>query len=125
MTSTNLSKSESRVKFIYSPHLAPESIQKSANCIIGKDYPYPMLDEQAEKNKCIARLKNAFSLGFHGDSPEVLDGSASAILRERHEKSGALVVKSEKIVKEEKGTAKRKKEGNGSLDGFVKKVKVA
>jgi len=82
-----------------------------------------MLDEQAEKQKCIARLKNAFSLGLHGDSPEVLEGTAGDMLRELHEKTGALGVKSEKEVKEEKGEAKRKKEGNGSLDAFVKKAK--
>ena len=91
--------------------------------MIGKDYPFPMLDERAEKDRCIARIKNAFHINFHGDSPEVLDGSASEILRKKHEETGALVQKGKEEVDEEKRVAKRKKAGNGSLDGFVKKVK--
>lgn len=82
-----------------------------------------MLDEQAEKTKCIARLKNAFQLGLHGNSPEVLNGTAGDMLRKAHEKSGALGVKSDKEKKEEKGRAKREKDGDQSLDRFVKKAK--
>lgn len=83
------------------------------------------MDEQAEKTKCIARLKNAFHLGLHGDSPEVLGGSAGDTLRKVHEESGALEVKSksDKEVKEEKGRMKREKDGDQSLDKFVKKAK--
>lgn len=32
------------VEYIYSPWLAPLDIQKNANCIIGTDYPSPMID---------------------------------------------------------------------------------
>jgi cryptochrome len=109
-------------QYIYSPHLAPLSVQKTANCIIGEDYPLPMLDEQIEKQRCIARIKNAYSLNLHGDSPEVMDGSAKELLKARHIESGALEVgekKSEKEVKREKGEKKRVREGNGNLDSFV------
>lgn len=111
------------VQYIYAPHLAPEDVQEKAGCIIGKDYPFPILDEHAEKDRCIARLKNAYSLGLHGDSPEVLDGSASDMLRKQHEETGALEVKSEKEKKEEKGKAKRERDGDQSIDGFLKKGK--
>lgn len=116
-------RGEADRQYIFSPHLAPESVQKAANCIIGKDYPFPMLDEHAEKDRCIARLKNAYHLGLHGDAPEVLDGSAGDRLRELHEESGALEVKSEKEKKEEKGKAKRERDGDQSIDGFFKKGK--
>lgn len=82
-----------------------------------------MLDEQKEKERCIARIKNAFNLGFHGDSPEVLDGSAKEMLKAKHEDSGAMEVKTEKEKREEVAEKKRKKAGDTSLDAFVKRVK--
>ena len=98
-------------------------VQETANCIIGKDYPFPMLDEHAEKDRCIAKIKNAFALGLHGADPEVLSGEASRLLREKHEDTGAEVVKTEKEKKEEKGRAKRERNGDQSLDAFVKRKK--
>ena len=39
-------------KYAYEPHLAPESVQIDANCIIGTDYPHPIVDrKQAAKEK--------------------------------------------------------------------------
>lgn len=83
----------------------------------------PILDEHKEKDRCIARLKNAFALGLHGDAAEVLDGSAEGMLREKHEESGAMVIKSEKEKAEEKGARKREREGDSSLDGYIKRSK--
>jgi len=111
------------LQYIYAPHLAPESVQQKANCIIGKDYPAPMLDEQAEKGRCIARIKNAYTLHLQGDAPEVLDGTAADKLRKLHEESGALKSKSSVEVKEEKGRAKRERDGDQSIDGFFQKDK--
>jgi hypothetical protein len=110
-------------QYIYAPHLAPESVQQKANCIIGKDYPAPMLDEQVEKGRCIARIKNAYTLHLQGDAPEVLDGTAADKLRKLHEESGASKSKSSGEVKEEKGRAKRERDGDQSIDGFFQKGK--
>jgi cryptochrome len=71
-------------KYIYSPHLAPLHVQKQAGCIIGKDYPAPMLDEKEEKAMCLARIKTAFSHKLYGNSKEVKDGTATEILRKAH-----------------------------------------
>jgi cryptochrome len=84
-----------------------------------------MLDEQAEKGRCIARIKNAYNLHLQGDSPEVLDGRAAGMLRKLHEESGALAVMSTEEKKEEKGRAKRERDGDQSIDGFFKKEKKA
>lgn len=96
-------------------------MQQKAGCIIGKDYPFPILDEQAEKARCIARIKNAYSAGFHGDSPEVLDGSAFDTLEAKHEETGAGKVKDEKERSDDKAEAKRKRDGDQSIDGFFDK----
>ena len=37
-------------KYIYEPWTAPEEVQRKANCIIGKDYPRPLVDH-ATKHK--------------------------------------------------------------------------
>jgi cryptochrome len=84
-----------------------------------------MLDEQVEKGRCIARIKNAYTLHLQGDSPEVMDGSAADKLRKLHEESGALKVVSTEEKKEEKVKAKRERDGDQSIDGFFKKGKKA
>jgi cryptochrome len=84
-----------------------------------------MLDEQVEKGRCIARIKNAYTLHLQGDSPEVLDGTASEKLRKLHEESGALKSKSTEEKKEEKVKAKRERDGDQSIDGFFQKDKKA
>jgi cryptochrome len=82
-----------------------------------------MLDEQVEKGRCIARIKNAYTLHLQGDAPEVLDGTAADKLRKLHEASGATKGKSSGEVKEEKGRAKRERDGDQSIDGFFQKGK--
>ncbi|KAG9104285.1 hypothetical protein FRC06_004035 [Ceratobasidium sp. 370] len=69
-------------KYIYEPWLAPDKVQKEAGCIIGKDYPEPMLDEKAEKNRNLRRMKAAYKAGLHGDAPEVLHGTASDLIED-------------------------------------------
>lgn len=110
-------------KFIYNPSSAPLSVQEKAGCIIGKDYPLPILDEQKEKARCIARLKVAYELGYHGNSPEVLNGTAEAKLKARFkEKMG----KDESDDEEEFTSASPKKRKNapvenGPMDRFLSK----
>ena len=41
-------------KYIYEPWTAPEEVQRKANCIIGKDYPKPLVDH-ATKHKVQAQ----------------------------------------------------------------------
>ena len=41
------------VEFIYEPWRAPESVQREAGCVIGVDYPWPIVDHEAvsKRNK--------------------------------------------------------------------------
>ncbi|OCF70856.1 hypothetical protein I204_08486 [Kwoniella mangroviensis CBS 8886] len=109
-------------KYIYSPHLAPQGIQEKAKCIIGKDYPFPILDEHLEKEYCIARLKDAYHLNYHGDHEDILNGTAEKKLTEIHEENGHT---REKIVDGKQDDKKRKREldGEGAMDKFVKREK--
>ncbi|CAO1622404.1 unnamed protein product [Sympodiomycopsis kandeliae] len=71
-------------KFIYAPWEAPLDVQKKAGCIIGQDYPFPILDEKAEKQDCLDRCKAAYDAKMYGNSKEVLNGSAESLLRKKH-----------------------------------------
>ena len=71
-------------KYIYAPHTAPLEVQRKAKCIIGKDYPFPILDEKEEKAQCLSRCKAAYAEKLYGDAGVVFDGKAQSKLRSRH-----------------------------------------
>jgi cryptochrome len=48
-------------KFIYEPWSAPLSIQKEANCIVGIDYPKPIVDHQTVSKENMKKIKVHFS----------------------------------------------------------------
>ena len=47
-------------KYIYEPWNAPLKVQKDANCIIGKDYPSPMVDHEVVSKLNIERMKENY-----------------------------------------------------------------
>ena len=46
-------------KYIFEPHLAPIEIQRSSKCIIGKDYPEPIVDRKEARKKNMALFKES------------------------------------------------------------------
>jgi len=46
-------------KYIYCPWTAPIADQKKAGCIIGKDYPKPIVDHEKQSKENIAKFKQA------------------------------------------------------------------
>ena len=48
-------------KFIYEPHSAPISVQREFGCIIGKDYPKPMLCHEESVKANMAKIKSAYA----------------------------------------------------------------
>lgn len=71
-------------KYIYEPFNAPKEVQQKAGCIIGKDYPLPMLDEKEAKTENMARMKICYQANLYGTSKEVLEGKADEMLRKKH-----------------------------------------
>jgi len=47
-------------KYIYEPWLAPIEVQRKAGCIIGQDYPSPIVDHASASKACIARIGAAY-----------------------------------------------------------------
>jgi len=50
-------------KYIYKPWTAPLAEQKKAGCIIGQDYPKPIVDHQKAREANLARFKAALDSG--------------------------------------------------------------
>lgn len=44
-------------------------VQEQANCIIGKDYPAPIVDHATVSKQCIARVKAAYDAEKAGVNP--------------------------------------------------------
>ena len=63
-------------KYIYEPWLAPISVQKEAGCLIGQEYPKPIVDHTTASKACISRIAVAYKLhrGEAGDEED--DGEA-------------------------------------------------
>ncbi|KAH7343748.1 FAD binding domain of DNA photolyase-domain-containing protein [Rhizoctonia solani] len=115
-------------KYIYEPWLAPTSVQQGAGCIIGKDYPAPMLDEKEEKGRNIERMRAAYRAGLYGNAPEVLAGTVvidTPVISQDAEVSRAgMKRKAEKSGGGKAGstrTLKTSSEGQKSLDAYMKK----
>ncbi|KAI7752056.1 hypothetical protein M8C21_009237 [Ambrosia artemisiifolia] len=49
-------------EYIYEPWTAPLSIQKKANCIIGKDYPKPVISHETASKECKGKMAAAYEL---------------------------------------------------------------
>lgn len=56
-------------KYIWEPWKAPMKVQEEANCIIGKDYPAPIVDHAVVSKQCIARMKEAYDAEKAGHGP--------------------------------------------------------
>lgn len=48
-------------KFVYEPWKAPLKVQRDAACLIGKDYPFPIVDSKLAMSRCVAGMSQAFS----------------------------------------------------------------
>lgn len=48
------------IKYIHEPWVAPESVQKMAKCIIGKDYPVPMVSHGEASRMNMERMKQVY-----------------------------------------------------------------
>ncbi|XP_042562756.1 cryptochrome circadian regulator 5 [Clupea harengus] len=48
-------------QYIYEPWKAPRSIQERAGCIVGKDYPRPIVEHEIISKKNIQRMKAAYA----------------------------------------------------------------
>jgi hypothetical protein len=48
-------------KYIYEPWTAPLEVQRSCGCVVGRDYPFPVVDHTAASKRNMERMKKAYA----------------------------------------------------------------
>ncbi|CAH2068605.1 unnamed protein product, partial [Iphiclides podalirius] len=48
-------------RYIHEPWVAPEAVQQSAGCVVGRDYPLPMIDHTKASQVNIERIKQVYA----------------------------------------------------------------
>ncbi|KAJ3089002.1 hypothetical protein HK102_007420 [Quaeritorhiza haematococci] len=64
-------------EYIFEPWKAPLAIQQRANCIIGRDYPRPIVIHEEVHKINLGRMKEAYSAGKRGD-PNAVKGAETS-----------------------------------------------
>ena len=59
-------------QYIYEPWTAPKAVQEKCGCIIGKDYPKPIVDHDEARKTNIARMAAAYARRGGGDKGNCL-----------------------------------------------------
>lgn len=54
-------------KYIFEPWTAPLDVQKKAKCVIGVDYPHPIVDHKVISKENITKMKGAYEDRRNGD----------------------------------------------------------
>jgi cryptochrome len=57
------------IQYIFEPWKAPLSVQKQAGCIIGVDYPHPIVEHETISKKNMEKMKAAYARGAKGNAP--------------------------------------------------------
>ncbi|GAX79468.1 hypothetical protein CEUSTIGMA_g6909.t1 [Chlamydomonas eustigma] len=106
-------------KYIYEPWLAPLEVQRKAKCIVGQDYPRPIVDHAVASKACIARIGVAYRAGrpsYAGaDDGETETASKpvkrkSGNVKEKKAAAGAATAEDEPAeAKKAKGAKRQKK----------------
>lgn len=53
-------------KYIYEPWLAPPDVQRKAGCVVGVDYPEPIVDHAVASKECIDKIAEAYKVHKEG-----------------------------------------------------------
>lgn len=66
-------------KYIYEPWEAPIALQEKCGVVIGKDYPYPIVDHSIVSKSNMGRMKEAYDSQKNGlPMPEALPVATNA-----------------------------------------------
>ncbi|WAQ93053.1 hypothetical protein PtA15_18A109 [Puccinia triticina] len=63
-------------QYIYQPWEAPIAVQKKSNCMIGEDYPHPIVDEKQAREDCLKKMKEGYEKNRYGTDPQTSSTSS-------------------------------------------------
>ncbi|OWZ03618.1 Cryptochrome [Phytophthora megakarya] len=85
------------VKYIYEPWKAPMTVQHAAGCLIGKDYPFPIVDHKIAMRRCMVGMKKSYASNQYG-TPPILKPPISPRNKRQRENSSSSSETSEESV---------------------------
>ena len=65
-------------KYVYEPWKAPRKVQEEARCIVGEDYPAPIVDHQTVHKINIQRIKAAYDANAKGSASTTAAGNSGS-----------------------------------------------
>ncbi|XP_078177322.1 DNA photolyase family protein isoform X2 [Carex rostrata] len=74
-------------EYIYEPWTAPLSVQKKANCIIGRDYPKPVVNHEIASKECKKKMGEAIASPTSKIIPQDQKASSSSRKKQHHNDS--------------------------------------
>lgn len=77
------------VKYIYEPWKAPMTVQHAAGCLIGKDYPFPIVDHKIAMRRCMAGMKQSYTINKYGTPPIARPPTSPRSKRQRENSSSS------------------------------------
>jgi len=116
-------------QYIYEPWKAPLTMQKAAGCVIGVDYPKPIVDHDVISKKNIARMKEAYARKNakkdedEGDKPKTSKKSSSSSSAKSKTENGKTSSSSSSAanVRPKTGTKRKANSTSGGIEKFIKK----
>ncbi|EWM23893.1 6-4 photolyase [Nannochloropsis gaditana] len=54
------------IKYIYEPWKAPKGVQETAGCVVGRDYPHPVVDHATVSKQLMGKMKAAYDANKEG-----------------------------------------------------------
>ena len=74
-------------KYIYEPWKAPKELQKQWGCVIGKDYPKPIVDHDVAKNENLGKMKKAFDAYKRNKGKTVVKKNKNKVIGKKRKRS--------------------------------------
>lgn len=115
-------------QYIYEPWNAPPSVQRSANCVIGVDYPKPIIDSKIKGKDCMERMKSAYAAIKEAKEAGASEAKASKSVDNKKvaKKEPNSIKKEPKAVKSEPKVAKsepKSVKNEPKITNFIKSEK--
>ena len=71
------------LRYLWDPWKAPKAVQEKAKCVIGIDYPHPMVEHNKASKECfnlMTEVKNKLEAGGEGNQDIVISNPKKSLI---------------------------------------------
>lgn len=79
-------------QYIHEPWNAPESVQRAAKCVIGRDYPVPMVNHAVVSQINIQRMKQVYQQLANYRAVESINCNAQSLKKDFHHQPSVVTM---------------------------------